>query len=217
MMNKIIMLFLMVTGVSFSSQAQNNSKAKAILAEVSKKYKSYNLVKAEFTFTLENPKTKVKETEKGTLYVKANANKYKMIMRDRDLISDGKTQWNYLKDDKEVQVSAIDNSSDALNPAQIFTIYEKGYQYAYEGETRVGTKVYQIINLTPLDAKKPYSKVRLSIDKKVKQISNVLIYDKNGSKYTYSIKSFIPNVKVPETTFTFDAKKYPGVEIVDLR
>ncbi|RZK87624.1 MAG: outer membrane lipoprotein carrier protein LolA, partial [Pedobacter sp.] len=28
---------------------------------------------------------------------------------------------------------------------------------------------------------------------------------------------FSPNVNVPETTFAFDAKKYPGVEVVDLR
>jgi outer membrane lipoprotein-sorting protein len=44
-----------------------------------------------------------------------------------------------------------------------------------------------------------------------------VIFDKNGNKYTYQIKTFTPNVKVPETTFAFDAKKYPGVEVVDLR
>ena len=46
---------------------------------------------------------------------------------------------------------------------------------------------------------------------------NALIFDKNGNRYTYTIKTFIPNVKVPESTFTFDAKLYPGVELVDLR
>jgi len=71
--------------------------------------------------------------------------------------------------------------------------------------------------LTPLDAKKPYFKIRLSIDKAAKQLANVVIFDKNSSTYTYTITSFTPNAKVPESTFTFNAKNYPGVEIVDLR
>ena len=217
MTKKIIMLFLLVTGVTFSSYSQNAAKAKAILAEVSKKFKTYQIVKAEFTFTIDNPKAKINRTEKGTLYVKANANKYRMIMTERDLISDGKNQWTYLKDDKEVQVTAVDDSADALNPAQIFTLYEKGFSSLYTGEKRIGNKVFQIIDLTPLDGKKSYSKVRLSIDKTAKQVANVLIFDKDGSKYTYNVKSFLPNVKLPESTFIFDAKKYPGVEVVDLR
>jgi outer membrane lipoprotein-sorting protein len=50
-----------------------------------------------------------------------------------------------------------------------------------------------------------------------KQITNAVIFDKNGNKYTYTIKTFTPNVKVPESTFAFDSKLYPGVEVVDLR
>ena len=50
-----------------------------------------------------------------------------------------------------------------------------------------------------------------------KQVANVLIFDKNGNKYTYDVKTFASNVKLPESTFAFDSKKYPGVEVVDLR
>ena len=88
---------------------------------------------------------------------------------------------------------------------------------AYTGESKVGAKTYQMIDLSPTDAKKTVFKVRLSIDKVSKQIANVVIYAKNGNTYTYNVKTFSPNVKVPETTFAFDAKKYPGVEVIDLR
>ncbi len=74
-----------------------------------------------------------------------------------------------------------------------------------------------MIDLSPLDTKKAFFKIRLSIDKVAKQIANVVIFDKNGNRYTYAVKTFTPNVNVPETTFAFDAKKYPDVEIVDLR
>ncbi|MNK04667.1 lipoprotein chaperone [compost metagenome] len=215
-MRKLILAFLAL-GVFSSVSAQTDPKAKAILAEVSKKYRSYDVVKTDFTFTLDNKQAKVKETQQGTLYVKANANKYKVAMTNQELISDGKVQWTYLKNDKEVQVSNVDPSGEALNPAKIFTIYEKGFKYVYTGEQKVGAKTYQMIDLSPTDIKKNVFKVRLSIDKAAKQITNIVVFEKNGNTYTYNVKTFSPNVKVPEATFAFDAKKYPGVEVVDLR
>ncbi|TDG36962.1 outer membrane lipoprotein carrier protein LolA [Pedobacter changchengzhani] len=216
-MKKIISILLVTIGFATSVYAQTDAKAKAILADVSKKYKSYNMIKTDFSFTLENPKAKVKETQQGTLYVKANSNKYKVAMTNQDLISDGKSTWTYLKKDKEVTVNNVDNTGDAINPAKIFTVYEKGFKYMYTGEEKVGGKVYQMIDLTPTDIKKSIFKVRLSIDKVAKQIAKVVLFDKNGNKYTYNVKAFTPNAKIPESTFAFDAKKYPGVEVVDLR
>lgn len=216
-MKKVLVYFLILSGMSQMAVAQTDAKAKAILADVSKKYRSYNIVKIDFTSTLDNAQAKVKETQQGTLLLKANTNKYKVMMTNQDLISDGKSQWTYLKRDKEVQISNVDNSAEAMNPAKIFTIYEKGFKYLYTGEEKVGGKIYQMIDLSPVDTKKPFFKVRLSIDKAAKQIANVVIFDKNGSKYTYKVRTFLPNVKLPETTFAFDARKYPGVEVVDLR
>lgn len=216
-MKKILIALLLLSGINSTTYAQVDAKATAILAGVSKKFKTYDIVKTDFVFTLESPQNNAKETQQGTLYVKSKANKYKVVMTSQDMISDGKSQWTYLKKDKEVQVATVDNSSDALNPAQIFTLYEKGFKYGYTGEKKVGNKVYQMIDLSPLDTKKTYFKVRLGIDKVARQIASVLIFDKNGNKYTYAVKTFVPNVKVPESTFAFDAKKYPGVEIVDLR
>lgn len=216
-MKKIINIVLVFLAFGFATKAQTDTKAKQILAEVSKKYRSYDVVKTDFSFTLNNAQAKVKETQQGTLLVKANANKYKVLMTNQDLISDGKVQWTYLKNDKEVQISNVDLSGDALNPAKIFTLYEKGFKYLYTGENKVGSKTYQMIDLSPTDTKKSVFKVRLSIDKATKQIANVVIFEKNGNTYTYNVKTFSPNFKVPETTFAFDAKKYPGVEVVDLR
>lgn len=214
-MKKLILLFLVISGINSVTYAQTDAKAKVILAEVSKKYKSYNSVKSDFTFTLESPQNKTKETQQGTLYTKGN--KYKVTMTDQDMISDGKSQWTYLKKDKEVQVADVDNSADAMNPAKLFTLYETGFKYLYTGDQKAGTKVYQMIDLSPNDTKKSYFKIRLGIDKQTKQIASMLIFDKNGNKYTYQVKKLTPDVTLPESTFSFDARKYPGVEVVDLR
>lgn len=216
-MKKILLSLLVLSGISYGSYAQTDVKAKTILAEVSKKYKSYDAVKTDFTFTLESPQNKAKESQDGTLIVRSKVNKYKVVMPEQDMISDGKTQWTYLKKDKEVQVATVDNSSDSFNPAQLFTLYEKGFKYLYTGDKKEGAKTYQMIDLSPVDTKKSYFKIRLGIDKAAKQIVNVLIFDKNGNRYTYTVKTFVPNFKVPESTFAFDAKKHPDVEVVDLR
>lgn len=216
-MKKIVWSLLVTAGFVGSSYAQTDAKAKAILADASKKYRSYDVVKTDFTFILDNPQAKIKETQQGTLTVKAKNNKYRVTMTNQELISDGKSQWTYLKEDKEVQVTNADNNGDALNPAKIFTVYEKGFKYTYTGDSKIGGKVYQMIDLAPIDVTKSYFKIRLGIDKVAKQIGSVVIFDKSGSKYTYNVKKIVPNIKVPESTFAFDTKKYPGVEVVDLR
>lgn len=206
-----------MVGSVVSVLGQTDAKARAILAEVSRKYRSYDVIKADFTFTLDNPQAKLKETQTGTLYAKAKSNKYKVVLKSQELMSDGKNQWTYSKADREVQLSEVDNSLNALNPAQIFTMYEKGFKYFYSGEKRVNNRAVHVIDLTPTDIKRSFFKVRLNIDKLTKRISNAVIFDKNGNRYTYLIRTFTPNVKVPESMFAFDAKKYPGVEVVDLR
>ena len=87
----------------------------------------------------------------------------------------------------------------------------------YTGDSKVNNRTVHVIDLTPTDGKRSFFKVRLNIDKSTKQISNAIIFDKNGNRYTYTIRTFTPNVKVSESMFAFDAKKYPGVEVVDLR
>lgn len=217
-MKKLIVCALVILGSVGNLMAQSEVKAKAILTEVSKKYRNYDIIKTDFSYTLENPQAKLKETQSGTLYVRSKVNKYKIILKGQELISDGKNQWTYLKADKEVQLSEVDQSSDGLNPAKIFTIYEKGFKSLYTNDTKAANgRMVHNIDLSPTDAKRTFFKVRLQIDKLNKQITSAVIFDKNGNKYTYAIKTFTPNIKVPESTFAFDAKKYPGVEVVDLR
>lgn len=213
--NKAWLILFLLTLFS-NTYAQTDAQANAILAGVSKKYKSFDVVKTEFSYTIKNPQASINETQNGTLYVKSKLNKYKIILGAQELISDGKVQWTYLKNDNEVQLSGIDNSANALNPAQIFTIYEKGFKSVYLGDTKINNIVYQNIELAPL-ADRSFSKIKLRINKQQKQISNIIVYDKNGNVYTYLIKSFVPNVKVADTLFSFDTKKYPGVDVVDLR
>jgi outer membrane lipoprotein-sorting protein len=225
-MKKIIAYTILAISTYSTAFAQKDSQAKAILNQVSQKYRSYDVIKTDFTFSLNNQQANIKETQTGTLISKAKTGKYRVTLYnsaakpevDKEIMSDGKSQWTYLKKDKEVQVSDADKGGDGLsNPAQIFTMYEKGFKYLYTGEQKIAGKAYQNIELTPEDDKKAIFKVKLTIDKVKKQIYSALLFDKNGNRYTYTVRAFTPNVPAPDATFAWDAKGHPGVELVDLR
>ncbi|TSD67431.1 outer membrane lipoprotein carrier protein LolA [Inquilinus sp. KBS0705] len=222
---KKLFLYLVLSVVTVNAFAQKDADAKLILNKLSKQYKTYDAVKTDFTLTVDNAQANINETQTGTLISRSKANKYKVTIYGagkkagvaQEIISDGKTQWTFLKDANEVQIGDADNSDEGFNPAKIFTIYESGYKYIYTGLQKVAGKTYQVIDLTPTDEKKTFFKVRLMIDKVKNQLSSALIFDKNGSKYKYTLRTFTPNVKVTDATFAFDKKAYPGVELVDLR
>lgn len=226
-MKKTILYTLLFLGITTSAFAQKDAEAKVILNQVSAKYKAYNIVKSDFTFVIDNQQAQTTQTQEGTIIVQSKTNKYRLSLYDQypadkkqaqqEVITDGKTQWSYTKQDKEVQVTKVDNANQSFNPALIFTIYEKGYKYIYTGSETLHGHVYQIIDLTPEDIDKSFFKIRLMIDKTKKQIYSALIFDKSGNKYSYTIDTFTPNVQVPESTFTYNAKAHPGVEVVDLR
>jgi len=225
-MKKIIAYTILAISTYSTAFAQKDSQAKAILNQVSQKYRSYDVIKTDFTFSLNNQQANIKETQTGTLISRAKTGKYRVTLYstavkpevDKEILSDGKNQWTYLKKDKEVQVSDADKSGDGLsNPAQIFTMYEKGFKYLYTGEQKISGKTYQNIELSPEDDKKAIFKVKLTIDKVKKQLYSALLFDKNGNRYTYTVRTFTPNVPAPDATFAWDAKGHPGVEVVDLR
>jgi len=207
--------------------AQTDQKAKAILNNVSKKYRSFDAIKTEFRFILDNPQKNVKNfTQTGTIIVKPNQNKFHIDLYEglgkqkkvgQEIVSDGKTQWTYTRVDNEIQVNNEENTTATINPAQIFTIYEKGYKYLYEGPAKVAGNTYEVIQLTPEDSQKSIFKIRLQINKAKSLIYSATLFDKGGNKYTYIIDSDATNYKGSDAIFTLNPKNFPGAEVVDLR
>jgi outer membrane lipoprotein-sorting protein len=212
---KKLFLFLPVLLVFARVEAQD-AKAKAILDGVCLQTKSYSAIEIEFSYTMENKKSNLKETKKGTACMKGE--KFWLSFAGQTVISDGKTQWTYIKDNNEVQISAVDPTNDqSMNPSKLLTSYDKSFTPKFMKEEVLGGKTIQILDLTPIKGRS-YYKIRVEIDKAQKQIINSIVYDKNGtSTYTYSVTKFTPNKPIPDTKFTFNAKDYPGVEVIDMR
>jgi len=210
------LLMLMAFGIlSMNAQTpkgmgKSDPDAKKILDAVSAKFKTFKTVQGKFSLKVENAVGKVLGTKIGTVFMKGT--KYRISVTGQEIFSDGSNIWTLDKASKEVTISKIDPSANSLTPQKLFTnFYDKDFLYKLNGTTK---KVNEI-ELTPTDKTKPFFKILLYVDKN--SIISTKLFEKTGNKYTYSTTSLTSNANVPDATFVYDAKLYPGVEVVDLR
>lgn len=215
-MKKLFLLFLASLQFHQNGMAQRDAKADEILKAVSAQYKTYKSLAASFKLSIENQKEKSATTQSGVITIKGNM--YRIDLKDQEIISDGKSVWTFLKEEKEVQINdATSNTDEAISPSRIFTLYEKGFKTRYAGEEIENGIVLQQIELSPEDTKKPYYKIQLSINKSLKNVVRAKIFNKNAIHFSYVVNTFNPDAPAPDQIFSFDVSKHPGVEVVDLR
>lgn len=222
---KIMMKFILLGLITFCTSAafcQNNSlgkndpMAKKILDDVSAKFKTYKTVEAHFTLSITDANGKVEGTKIGVIYMKGS--KYRVSISGQEIYSDGTNIWTYDKSASEVQLTKFDPTSNTITPEKMFTnFYDKDFLYKMNGETKKGKKTIQQIELTPIDKTKTFFKVLVDIDKSTNNIVSTKVFEKNGNRYIYTITSMKTDTAMPDSLFVFDTKKYPKVEVVDLR
>lgn len=195
--------------------AQYDPKALQILEAMGEKYKSIPTYEANFSYALSNDVENVKEEFKGKLTVKGD--KYRISLPEQEVINNGVTVWTYLPEVKEVNIDNYDKNSGDINPLKIYEIYQKDFKYLYIQDKTEGGVVCEEIDLVPEKKDAQYFKIKLLIKKKDKVIQSLTMFDKGGNRYKYTITKFLPNAEVGDSYFSFDAKKYPGVEVIDLR
>lgn len=219
-MKKTFLLLLIAFATFMLGVAQTpaevDKKAKGILKKVSEKFRKFKSLKATFIITIENPKDKSSDMQKGTIQLKGD--KYRLNVADQDIISDGKTVWTYMKDVNEIQVNNASKDTNAITPANFLTLYEKGFLFKFMGEENEKGMVYQLVELVPVDPKKKsVVKVKLKIGKKEQMINYAQLIDKNGNIITYKIEKFFPDSDTADSLYNFNVKNYPGAEVIDLR
>jgi outer membrane lipoprotein-sorting protein len=196
---------------TISGFAQNDKKATAILDDVSAKTKLYKTIKLDFTYAMDNTKENIHDKFKGTLISKGD--KYKLTAAGQDVISDGKTMWTYLKDANEVQINNAGEDDESFTPTKLLSGYSNDYKSKFISEK--GNN--QLIELYPVKKGKSFTKVQLTIDKAKKQISKFVIFDRNGSTFSYIVDKFVTDQAIADNIFTFNKADHPGVEMNDMR
>lgn len=206
----------------FAAQAQNNSlgkndpDAKKVLDGLSAKLKSYKSIQANFTLKVEDAKGKVQGSKSGLIFLKGD--KYHVSLAGQDIYSDGKDSWMYDKSSNEVTITKMDPSTKTISPDKLFTnFYDKDFLYKLNGESKIGARTVQEVELTPVDKTKPLFKALLYIDKALHSLVSVKWFEKSGNRYTLTTQKLNGNAPLTDAQLSYSKAKYPGAEEVDLR
>ncbi len=210
-MKNFISVLVLVVSTCFTAQAQD-AKAKSILDGVSANLKKMSSMKANFTLSI----SKTKETRKGTINMKGT--KYLVqVGNKQEIYCDSKTIYTYQKANNEVTVNDFDPNENTFTPTKLFSnFYDKEFKSKFIAEKKVGAATMYVIELTPTKAKQ-FTKVEVYINKATNMISTGKIFEKNGNVMSYALSNVVANPALNDAMFIFDAKKHPGIEVVDLR
>ncbi len=208
----LVLMFTIVQAQAPKGMGKSDPDAKKILDAVSAKFKSFKSVQSNFTLKIENAANKLIDSKKGTVYMKGT--KYRIKVAGQDIFCDGSNVWTVDPAAKEITLTKLDPSNNTITPQKLFTnFYDKDFLYKLNNDA----KGVQEVELTPIDKSKLFHKVIVFINKATQTISSTKIFEKAGNRYTYNVSSMNTKSVIPDATFIFNQKNYPGMELVDLR
>lgn len=203
-MTKNIITLAIAALMAMSAGAQTANKAKSILDKTAAIVGNKSGASANF---------KITGTKSGTLsgriFIKGN--KFKATTPTASMWFNGTTQWTYMNDTEEVNVSSPSEGQQVMmNPYNFIMLYKTGY--ALSSKTLKGAyEVYLKAN----DNKRAIKEMYITINSKTYLPSQVKML-LNGKWQTVSISNF-KTENLSDATFTFNPKQYPDAEIIDLR
>ena len=197
---KRIGFMLVAAMLATSSFAQS---AKSVLDKAAATVTAASGVKANFRMTTTTGGTS------GTIAIKGK--KFYATTPQAKVWFDGKTQWTYLKNNDEVNVSnPTEAQLQAINPYNFIHLYKQGYTYTMN---TAGTDY--VVHLTANNGERKIKELFISVNKKNYQPTQVKMLQ--GKKWTtFSITS-IKKENIADSQFRFNSKDFPKAEIIDLR
>lgn len=202
-MKKILILALLSI-FAFNANADNASDARKILDKTASVASKKSGVQANFQLS----NGKLGHTS-GTIAVKGS--KFNARTPQATVWFDGKTQWTYMKNTDEVNVTTPTKAQQTqMNPLTFINLYKKGYKLSvktvdgkYEVRIQAQSKSSSI------------QEMYIVINKTTSIPSQVRMRQKDAWT-TINITNFKATPQ-SDATFTFNKKDFPTAEIVDLR
>ena len=145
----------------------------------------------------------------GTIVIKGK--KFHATTPQASVWFDGKTQWTYMKDNDEVNVSNPNESQlQAINPYNFINLYKKGYKATLNSSGNS-----HVVHLTASSADRKIKELFITVDKKTYQPTQVKLLQ--GKKWTIFDITNLKKQATADAEFRFNAKDFPHAEIIDLR
>lgn len=213
---KPVLFIISILFLSSPAFSQNPGDAKTILDKTHAAYRASEGIRLSFTTSSLDQKGTPSDIQPGEAYIKGD--KFKLEMEAMDVWFDGKTQWVYMKEVNEVNISQpTDQEVASISPMALLSMYKSGYTLREPVSDTVNGKNAYRIEMFPDSAPRDFQSIGVSIDKTSHQLLQVILTFNNGQKTRIDITKYNANYKFLDNEFTFDSNAHPGVEIVDLR
>lgn len=182
--------------------------AAKILSNAASKFSNSGSVSATYTFSSKNG-----GRSKGTIKVKGK--QFRIETPQVMVCYNGTNQWEYIPSSKQCTVTSPTYQETAqINPYAILSTYKSSYKASTVKSSIKGTYA---VRLTPVSSHSPISKATLYIKSSDWQPVRLDILDRSGNLTTILITGITLGAKFSDSTFIFDKKKHPDVELIDLR
>lgn len=205
--------FIILCAFCLATVAHAQDNGEKILDQSASKIKKSGNIKASFTATTFDG-LEEQGSISGTMLLQDK--KFQMNTPEMVVWYDGKTQWSYMAENDEVNVSEPTRKElQVINPYAFIDLYKKGYNISMRQTTLRNQPIYEVhlvANRTDLATREIY------IDVSKENFIPLCIRARQGQEWhRISIHSFEGKQKFSENDFKFQKDKYPTAEIVDLR
>lgn len=144
----------------------------------------------------------------GTISIKGN--KFNARTPQAIIWYDGKTQWTYMKNSQEVNISTpTEAQQQSMNPYKFINIYKNGFKLGMKNVSGCWQ-----IHLYATNQKRTIKEMYITISKNYLP-QTIKMRQSNGWS-TIKVSNFKAK-NLSDATFKFNAKDYPHAEIIDLR
>ncbi len=202
-----ILLSIVMATIIAPVAVKAEQKADKILAKTANKIKNTEALSVSFTMDMAGaPSTRGQLTMSGK--------QFKLTTPGMTIWFDGTTQWTYIAQNKEVNITAP--TADELAETNPFEVITNSKQ-KYDCHLLSSTSATEIIDMRAKSDNSAVKDVLITIDKQSGWPHNIVINFDNGSTTTLIVNAIAEQRSLPEATFKFDNKQYKNIEIIDLR
>lgn len=212
-MKKIFLLLLFVCGLQ-GVFAQKDPQARKVLESTERAFQKGGGVSAHFS--AENfVNGQSQGSTSGTMKIKGS--RFQLTTDQIITWFDGKTQWSYLKQNDEVNISTPTASElQGMNPYAFLNLYKKGFNYTVQQGTLRGERVHTV-RLTAEQGGSEIQEILLDVSQKDYTPFCIRFRLKNGTWTKIVVRDFKNRQQFADQEFAFPQEAYPNAEIIDMR
>jgi len=210
---KLKLIFLVLSiGLVPVVKAQTSIEAQKLLELASKKMESYDNIRFEFSYVLNNRVEQINQENSGEVTVADE--KYRLNFLDAIQLFDGKTLYTIVPENEEITVTEAEETEDfGINPKELLEFYKEGYDYHWDISQRVKGKKIQFVKLIPTQDDGGIKSLLIGIDTQENHIYKLIEVGDNGTITTLTINNMNVDNPLPENFFVFNASDYPNYYI----